>query len=62
MLATPANPAFLKKALTFPQIKMFWKDQFADRLQELGFGQKQLLEKTENEFSLLVKDKFGREQ
>jgi len=26
MLATSAGPTFLKEALTFPQIKIFWEE------------------------------------
>lgn len=62
MLAAVASLAFLKDALAFLQIKLFWKAYFFRQIQELGFGQQQLLEnQPRNDFSHLVKDQFGKE-
>lgn len=38
MLAALASLAFLKDALAFPQMKIFWKEYFSDRPQGWGFG------------------------
>lgn len=61
MLATPASPAFLKEALTLPQIETFWKEHFSDHRNQ-GLGNNNCWKKQSgNEFSFLVKDKSGRE-
>lgn len=62
MLAALASLAFLNDALAFPQMKLFWKEYFSDRLQALGFGQQHLLENQPRSFfSLLMKYQFGKE-
>lgn len=57
-----SQSCFSKGCSSFPTNKVILESVFFRQIQELGFGQQQLLEnQPRNDFSHLVKDQFGKE-